>query len=199
MARQAKVPGWLTPLSPAEQKIVEDNMGMVWWEVRRARPHDDNEAQDWAQDAIFGLIKAVRTFDPTRSSWSTWAYWCIRSRLYQYKKREGVIRLPRDIAGHDQWKAEQSRRILFLGSAVEQGLLDELVGKAPKQEIDDELIMALRYLHQHERDLLDMRYGKGLKIREIAAQVGISHQRVYQKIKKALTKLRNVYERRQAG
>lgn len=93
----------LPPLTPEQREMVEANLGLCGWAVNRwARhlPADDGPytQRDAYQDAVLGLVTAVRKFDPDRGyRFATYA----SSWLHQSIQR-----------GQGQFEGRNYRRIL---------------------------------------------------------------------------------------
>jgi RNA polymerase sporulation-specific sigma factor len=70
--------------------VYEAWKGLVWQESKsRRRP--GVEAEDLAQEGYFGLMEAVKKFDPHRDvRFATVAYWWIRQRVSAYLKGRGA-------------------------------------------------------------------------------------------------------------
>ena len=78
----------------ARNRLILRNLGFA---IKVARRHEGVvENDDLIQEAIIGLIEAVRKFNlslPYR--FTTFARWCIRSRLADVISTSGMIRIPR--------------------------------------------------------------------------------------------------------
>lgn len=63
-------------LTPEQARMVEENTRLVWWWVNKlgGRYESDDERDEMYADGVFGLIRAVQKFDPSRGfTFSTYA------------------------------------------------------------------------------------------------------------------------------
>jgi RNA polymerase sigma factor (sigma-70 family) len=68
----------MAALTADQQAMVEANMGLVLYTIRRRfRWQTDEELSDMIQDGSVGLIRAVTDYDPARARISTYASWWI--------------------------------------------------------------------------------------------------------------------------
>lgn len=180
----------ITPLSQEEKIIVEENIPLIWWVVRRNRPRDEHEASEWVQEGVFGFVYALRSHDPQKGSLSTWAKRCIQGSVSRFRiERGGIIHLPNSIRNEEHKEcARKVVRCTSLSSSAESGLVQK---EGPSY--DDSLSRAMRRLHKEERALLELKVGLGFKLREISEMYGVSNQRISKRVEKALSRLREEY------
>ena len=75
----------MRPLTDAEQRLVEENIGLVGQVVKDCVHQYNNNIYDYnglKQIGYMGLCKAVLTAKPGRGKFSTYAYIVIRNELY---------------------------------------------------------------------------------------------------------------------
>lgn len=127
-----------------------------------ARPYflAGGDSEDLIQEAMFGLLKAIREFDPNRdASFHTFAEVCIRNRI-----RSAVAMAARD--KHAPLNNSVPFEAPMLGSDVSP---EELyISREEESERLDKLNDLLSPL---ERDILKL-FLQGLSYREIGTQVG---------------------------
>lgn len=86
----------MRPLTDAEKRRVEENMGLVGRVIKDCVHHYSYgvyDCDDLAQIGYMGLCKAVLTDKPGRGEFSTYAYIIIRNELYsalEYATRRGT-------------------------------------------------------------------------------------------------------------
>lgn len=85
----------LTPLTPAERKLVEENIGLVKTVVNRYKKLIGRREQDCFQEGFWGLINAVKFYRPEIGRFSTYAYNCIKFYIKIYFQRDTTIILPK--------------------------------------------------------------------------------------------------------
>jgi RNA polymerase sigma factor FliA len=82
----------LVPLTPDQQKLVEDNIGLVDKEVRRGistRSWVQRERPELISYGYFGLVDAARKFDPSRNfKFATYARFRIRGAIKDFIRAE---------------------------------------------------------------------------------------------------------------
>lgn len=81
----------------AQDKIIEENTGLVWSVVRRflGRGHD---AEDLFQVGCIGLIKAVQKFDMSFNvKFSTYAVPMIMGEIKRFIRDDGIIKVSRSL------------------------------------------------------------------------------------------------------
>lgn len=168
-----------------ENELVEKNMGLVYYIARSFQKSTTGgiEYDDLVQEGMVGLVKAARTFDESRGFlFSTYAGNCIQKEILAYMKRQRKhkrsISINQDIRG-------------FQGVPVE-----EILGYSQKEYENvwkrDLLERCIRSLNQSQREIVLLYYGKGLKQKEIAKQLGISQGQVCRIIKRCLEKMRKI-------
>jgi RNA polymerase sigma factor (sigma-70 family) len=154
---------------------------------RRSRSRDD--LIQWGQ---IGLFKAVKSYQPDKGSWSVYAIICIRNAV------QNGLRAQR----RGSYKPGA-----FASVPYSENLLLTEMTYDPISPIDDaaELTAALNTLTQQEREVLVRSYFKaprgqssstvpGQGSLEIAREMGLSHARIIQIRKKALSKLGKVLD-----
>lgn len=138
-----------------------------------ARPYFlvGGEAEDLLQEGMFGLIKAMREYDPAReASFYTFAETCIRRRLYSVlKSANSPKHTPLNQAiPLDPFDFEES---------ISSAQLDPEVLLMDKEKAESLLTMARRQLSVFESTVLGL-YVDGMTCREIADTVGKSPKSV---------------------
>lgn len=165
-----------------ENELVEKNMGLVYYLARSFQKSTGGiEYDDLVQEGMVGLVKAARAFDESKGIlFSTYAWISIKRRILLYIKRQRKhkrdISINQDIRGTDGVPMEE-----ILGYSQKEY---ENVWKR------DLLERCIRSLNQSQREIVLLYYGKGLKQKEIAKQLGISQGQVCRIIKRCLEKMR---------
>jgi RNA polymerase sigma-70 factor (ECF subfamily) len=133
------------------------------------RTGDRTLAEDVVADTFERALKARRRFDPRKATAKTWLYSIALNRL-------------RDIARREQTKARTLERI----GPPESG--DDLA--FGRIEDRDAVARALAGLSAEEREVVALRYGGDLTVREVAELIGEPLTTVEGRVYRALRKLR---------
>lgn len=179
----------------ARNKLIEHNLRLVSHIVKKYYSARD-DYDDLVSIGTLGLIKAVCTFRPAKGArLATYAARCIENEILMYfrsiKKHQSDVSLSDPIEPGADGAALSLMDVI---SCEDSGL--EAV------ENSDSCRNIYKYIFSHlderEREIIIMRYGlygrEPLTQREIAAQKGISRSYVSRLEKKALQKLRAVFE-----
>lgn len=166
-------------MSRQQKKMVIDNMGLAYQQANRLAIYDPAvDIDDKVQTAAMALCRAVRGYDKHRGAkFSTYASVAIRRGLvdlYRISKRR--------VQHFRQWSEHD-------------GELAEAEELEPATAINEELAALLAILTETERAVIGQRFGIGAKqrtLRQIAARMHVTHERVRQIEKKAIAKLRRL-------
>jgi len=135
---------------------------------------DSHICEDIAQDVFFTAYKKLGSFDPNRSSFSTWLFTIARNRSINAMKKKSALTisaLPETTTHNDP--------------------LDNLVSK----ELFDELDQVLETLGCRQKRAFVLAEFEQLSYQEIAEIEGIRIGTVKSRINRAKKKLRSVFER----
>lgn len=176
-------------LTDDERKMVEDNMGLVFWTVNQYRrrygaqvPKEDDE-----QAGVFGLARAAQTWDPDRGfRFSTYATVHIRRAIAVGRGAEHGASYRRAVRSREEWQPTLSLD-RPLNHDAEVTLLD-LVAERPDYVEPDEphplLAVLLEAMTEREkRVVLENKY-------DVAADLGILPQSVVRARHRAYDRLR---------
>lgn len=136
-----------------------------------ARPYflAGGDSEDLLQEAMFGLMKAMREFDESRdASFYTFAGVCIRNRI-----RSAIIAASRDKHAPLNNSVSMEARLLN-GEEVVVGPEEELISR---EEDAERLAVLKEKLSAFEQQILTL-YLEGFSYREIGRQVGRSDKSV---------------------
>ncbi|MDR7459733.1 MAG: sigma-70 family RNA polymerase sigma factor, partial [Armatimonadota bacterium] len=155
------------------------------------------EVDDLVHDGVVGLLEAIGRFDPSRGvDFSTYATYRIRGAILDgLRGRDPLPRsLRRQLGAAPRASAPLAvvpLKVVPLDAALvlagddgqpEEALLAE--------ELRAEVERALRALPPRHRRLLALRFGRGLRLREVAACFGISMTRAAELQERAIRRLR---------
>lgn len=90
-----------------EERLTQDNLGLVISQACRFNPNNVTDLEDYIQAGSIGLLKAIRSYDPEKGKWSTYAGVCIareiakeaRKFLFTYKGQQERRVISIDIEG----------------------------------------------------------------------------------------------------
>ena len=133
-----------------------------------ARLRSQADAEDVCQDVFEKIYTKLDSFDPEKSSISTWIYSITRNSVIDYYRRSHPHEdLDENIARED---------------AVEDGLLSD--------ETLEELAEALMKLPVQLREIVVLRYYDGIPLTEIAKKMNLSYGAIKLRHAKALELIR---------
>ena len=146
----------------------------------RFRVETREAAEDVTSDVFFKAMRAFARYDPTRAAPLTWLLGIARNAVADHlralRRRSAlyvsVDRVPDMVSG--------------VASAEERLLREERI---------QSLLNGVRLLGSTDQDILSLRYGSGLRNREIAEHLGISTNAVAVRHHRALKKLHEVVHR----
>lgn len=163
-----------------KNKLIEDNMNLVYFLVKRYYPtYITNE--DVIQEGMVGLCKAASTYEEGKSKFSTYASNCIMNQIRKYfssnAKHNNLLSLDYEIKTDD-------------GSPCCMG--DTLVGELDVDLDDISFIEFYQSLSEEDKEFLDLCriYTQG----EIADMWGVSTQAVNQQGRRIKRKWRKFNE-----
>ena len=134
----------------------------------RSKLSSPQEAEDVCSSAMLKIVRGLPTFDPEKSSLSTWIYTIVRNTLTDhYRSRRSHEELGEDIS--------------YEGDDFEEILQEERL---------EELAAALEKLPQRERDVIILHYYSGISLREISEAIGMSYSNMKIIHRKALAGLK---------
>jgi RNA polymerase sigma-70 factor (ECF subfamily) len=139
---------------------------------------DSHICEDIAQDVFFTAYKKLGTFDPDRSSFSTWLFTIARNRSINAMKKKSALTVS-----------------ALPEMAMHNNPSDNLV----KKELFDELDRALESLPGRQKRVFVLAELERLSYREIAQIEGIRIGTVKSRINRAKNKLRSVFETIEEG
>ena len=204
----------------AREKLVEENVGLVWCVVKRFYGRGV-EAEDLFQIGSIGLLKAIDKFDLSYDvKFSTYAVPMISGEIKRFLRDDGMIKVSRSLK-ELAYKSLQAREELSeelgvdkeeLVQAMEAGgevdslyrpihqkegseirLLDKIEEKEKREDkILDLLVLRqlLETLDGRERQLIYLRYFADKTQSEVGKIMGISQVQVSRMEKKILENLR---------
>lgn len=146
-----------------------DHLGLVFSIAKRAAAHWGGSAEEWSGEAWLALQDAVRTFDPTKSSFSTHA--CRTMWWKLYKSRMGTL-------GYKMTKKGYCN--------PHQKFHKKLATRIPDQVGDTATVTVQWKQLTTQQHAVCLASALGLRPPEIARSLNISRQRVFS----LLTKLR---------
>lgn len=169
-------------LTEAEKALVVENQRLVRHVVYQMvnsgllkRGHEDDDMQD----AMFGLMQAAQMYDADKGvKFSTYAATCIRNELLaREQKRRRQRRSAECISLDEPPPKDRPYEELIAGADDTENILNDLA---------DRVIERLRALgRDRTADIVDMYANAGMRMDEIAQELGITKQAVSNQLKRA--------------
>jgi len=182
----------------ARDKLIEHNLRLVA-HIAKKYSNASAEQDDLQSIGTIGLIKAVETYSPDRSSrFSSYAATCVENEIRMYFR--SVKKMSGDVSINDPLETDRDGNPLTLFDLLADDFdLEESVDR----KIDGEKLrrIVVKELDEREKLIITLRYGlsgrQPLTQREIARKMNISRSYVSRIEKRALEKLREAFERRE--
>lgn len=183
----------------ARHECLRRNTPLVLALISRFR-HRAEELEDMTQEGRVGLLIAMDRFDLTMTTrFATYAYFWIRSRLFEYVAAGGAVRVPRriradlkreDMAGipHDGDVFKSRARIAMAPAASVDARGEDGISfaetledrRGPVADDPDSATELLKGLRTRERDVLVARVVGGKTLMQIGKEMGVCKERVRQ-------------------
>ena len=145
------------------------------------------DLEDALQEGFLGLMRAAELWEPARGTkFGTYAFTAVQNRIIRYFRSVGLIRIPDHL-----WKDGPGQRPRRLGD--DRFLLDIADDSADPAAVSDQALLleqALAVLTTAERRLLERHYIKGETFASMGSRWGVTRQRIEQKVKAVLRKVR---------
>ncbi len=177
--------------------LIERNLRLV---VYIARKFDNTGI--WVEDLVsigtIGLIKAVKTFDPTkRIKLATYASKCIENEILMFLRRSSRIRaeVSLDEPLNKDWEGNE----LLLSDVM--GTENDLIYRGLEEEVERSLLRkAMAKLAGREKCIMELRFGlkdsRERTQKEVADLLGISQsyisrleKRIFKRLRKEIAKM----------
>lgn len=187
------------PTSPDEVRIEEHVRLALKTINRHGWDRLGVDRDDLMQEALLGLHRARKTWDSSRSSWSTYATWWLRSYCGRLVENTATtVRVPVYQQTRRHKRGEPRRAVVRsldapVGDSSDATWLDRLEapeGEPEPQAVLERLIAACQTLLERERTVLLIRARGGLLDEAGAALGGRSKERARQVEAAGIAKLR---------
>ena len=193
----------------ARERLVEENVGLVWCVVRRFQGRG-TEAEDLFQIGSIGLLKAIDKFDLSYDvKFSTYAVPMISGEIRRFLRDDGMLKVSRSLKelSYKTMRAEEKltaglgREPTLAELAAELGVGKEELAEAmegiEEEDRGEETVIARMLLEQllgtltaDERRLIWLRYFDGKTQSEAGKILGISQVQVSRTEKRIMAELR---------
>lgn len=182
----------------ARNRLIEHNLRLVVHIIKKYYSNIKDQ-DDLISIGTIGLIKAVSTFDYEKGTrFATYASRCIENEILMYFRNRK--KTAQDVYIFDPIDTDKDGNALTLQDimADEGSIFEDIEFRLRAQELHNSIESEL---NDRERDIVILRYGlhgkRPLTQREIAQSMGISRSYVSRLESKALSKLREKFEKKE--
>jgi RNA polymerase sigma factor (sigma-70 family) len=159
----------------------EDHEGLVrfvWYIARRMQPVNRGELDEFVSAGLVGLARAIQSYRSERGSLTTWIYHCVKNAILAC--REAEVRAHRMVS--IEQIQEEDHRVLA-DPDLRVWFEDQPSGRN-----------WMLWLTRRQRQVMHLRYWRGLKQKQVASILGVTHQAVSQYEKAARKIIRDRLE-----
>ena len=179
----------------ARDKLIVHNLRLVVYIAKKFESTGIG-IEDLVSIGTIGLIKAVKTFCPTKNiKFATYASRCIENEILMFLRKSSQYR--NDLSIDEPLNIDYDGNELLLSDIL--GTEDDIVNKGIENEAEREILRdAVSELCDREREIMEMRFGlidgKEKTQKEVAELIGISQSYISRLEKKIIKKLRKKLE-----
>lgn len=169
-------------LTEEQKKLVEENHSLIYWFAKKYHIPIEEYYGILAQ----GLCMAAYYYDPSKCSFSTYAYLCMNCEMHkEHKKTLRKSEIPRDNIFHYENTWELSDLIPTY-EKTENKVINKISYENLTSLLND-------ILNDKDKEVIT-HILNGLTMREIAKIEGTSHQAIHNRMKKIREKVKKSYE-----
>ena len=169
-------------LTEEQKKLVEENHNLIYWFAKKYHVPIEEYYDVLAQ----GLCMAAYHYDPSKCSFSTYAYLCMNTEMHvEYRKTLRKSEIPQGNIFHYE-NAWQLSDLIPTNEKTENKVIDKISYENLISLLND-------ILNDKDKEVLSYILN-GLTMREIAKIEGTSHQAIHNRMKKIREKVKKSYE-----
>ena len=169
-------------LTEEQKKLVEENHNLIYWFAKKYHVPIEEYYDVLAQ----GLCMAAYHYDPSKCSFSTYAYLCMNTEMHvEYRKTLRKSEIPQGNIFHYE-NAWQLSDLIPTNEKTENKVIDKINYENLTSLLND-------ILNDKDKEVLSYILN-GLTMREIAKIEGTSHQAIHNRMKKIRDKVKKSYE-----
>lgn len=169
-------------LTEEQKKLVEENHNLIYWFAKKYHVPIEEYYDVLAQ----GLCMAAYHYDPSKCSFSTYAYLCMNTEMHvEYRKTLRKSEIPQGNIFHYE-NAWQLSDLIPTNEKTENKVIDKISYENLTSLLND-------ILNDKDKEVLSYILN-GLTMREIAKIEGTSHQAIHNRMKKIRDKVKKSYE-----
>ena len=169
-------------LNEEQKKLVEDNHSLIYWFAKKYHV----PIEDYYDVLAQGLCMAAYHYDPSKCSFSTYAYLCMNTEMHvEYRKTLRKSEIPQGNIFHYE-NAWQLSDLIPTNEKTENKVIDKISYENLISLLND-------ILNDKDKEVLSYILN-GLTMREIAKIEGTSHQAIHNRMKKIRDKVKKSYE-----
>ena len=169
-------------LTEEQKKLVEENHNLIYWFAKKYHISIEEYYDVLAQ----GLCMAAYHYDPSKCSFSTYAYLCMNTEMHvEYRKTLRKSEIPQGNIFHYE-NAWQLSDLIPTNEKTENKVIDRISYENLISLLND-------ILNDKDKEVLSYILN-GLTMREIAKIEGTSHQAIHNRMKKIREKVKKSYE-----
>ena len=169
-------------LTEEQKKLVEENHSLIYWFAKKYHVPIEEYYDVLAQ----GLCMAAYHYDPSKCSFSTYAYLCMNTEMHvEYRKTLRKSEIPQGNIFHYE-NAWQLSDLIPTNEKTENKVIDKISYENLISLLND-------ILNDKDKEVLSYILN-GLTMREIAKIEGTSHQAIHNRMKKIRDKVKKSYE-----
>ena len=169
-------------LTEEQKKLVEENHSLIYWFAKKYHVPIEEYYDVLAQ----GLCMAAYHYDPSKCSFSTYAYLCMNTEMHvEYRKTLRKSEIPQGNIFHYE-NAWQLSDLIPTNEKTENKVIDRISYENLISLLND-------ILNDKDKEVLNYILN-GLTMREIAKIEGTSHQAIHNRMKKIREKVKKSYE-----
>ena len=169
-------------LTEEQKKLVEENHSLIYWFAKKYHVPIEEYYDVLAQ----GLCMAAYHYDPSKCSFSTYAYLCMNTEMHvEYRKTLRKSEIPQGNIFHYE-NAWQLSDLIPTNEKTENKVIDKISYENLISLLND-------ILNDKDKEVLT-HILNGLTMREIAKIEGTSHQAIHNRMKKIREKVKKSYE-----
>ena len=169
-------------LTEEQKKLVEENHSLIYWFAKKYHI----PIEDYYDVLAQGLCMAAYHYDPSKCSFSTYAYLCMNTEMHvEYRKTLRKSEIPQGNIFHYE-NAWQLSDLIPTNEKTENKVIDKISYENLTSLLND-------ILNDKDKEVLSYILN-GLTMREIAKIEGTSHQAIHNRMKKIREKVKKSYE-----